>query len=107
MCGFQLLPRRTREVGVRVALGASSRDIIELVMREGLRPVVLGLAFGVTAATLLRMALQPLFQREISAFDGVALAIAVVPLAVVGLLACYLPARRASRVQPTEALRHT
>lgn len=102
-----LMARRTREIGVRVALGATHRDIVTMVMRDGLRPVANGLAGGVFAAALLRLSFQPYFNKPISAVDGVALLLAAIPLLVAAWLACYLPARRAAGVQPTEALRHT
>lgn len=102
-----LVGRRTREIGVRVALGASTHDVIRMVMLEGLRPVAIGLPVGVGAAALLRLALQPFFQQDIAAIDAVALLLAAAPLAAAASIACYLPARRASRVSPTEALRHT
>lgn len=101
-----LVARRTREIGVRIALGATRRDIVTLVMRDGLRPVASGLLGGVFAAALLRLSFQPYFTKPISAVDGAALLAAVIPLAIVAGLACYVPARRAARVQPTEALRH-
>jgi putative ABC transport system permease protein len=100
-----LVERRTREIGVRVALGASTREIIAMVMRDGLRPVAAGLVLGLVTATLLRLAMQPFFQRAIAAFDGAVLIMAVTPLVPAAILACYVPARRAARVSPSEALR--
>jgi putative ABC transport system permease protein len=102
-----LVGRRTREIGVRMALGASSRDITTLVLREGLRPVIIGLIVGAGVGALLRLSLQPFFTRATSGFDAVAIVAAALPLLAAAWLACYLPARRASRVAPTDALRHT
>ena len=97
--------QRTREVGIRVALGASRGDVLAMVMGQGLPPVGMGLAAGFAASLLLtRLLASLLFEvhpGDLATSAGVALL-----LASVALLACYLPARRAARVDPLIALRH-
>jgi putative ABC transport system permease protein len=97
--------QRTTEVGVRKAVGASDAHIHRLVIRDGMRPVALGLALGlgasVAAARILRSQLV-----GVSAYDPVTFAAVALTLVGVALLACDLPARRAMRVDPVAALRH-
>jgi putative ABC transport system permease protein len=100
-----VVARRRREIGVRVALGASPREVAGLVLRQGARPVVLGLGIGLVAAALLRLGLQPLFKYDVTAVDPVAFVFAAGPLLAAAVVACYLPARRAARVDPNVALR--
>ncbi len=97
--------RRTREIGVRMALGARIADVLSLVMRQGLALVAFGLALGLAGALVLTRLLRG-FLYEISALDPLTFACAVFLLAAVSLLACWLPARRAARVDPMVALRH-
>ena len=96
--------QRTHEVGVRVALGAQQADILRLALGEGLRIVAIGLGAGlVGAAIVTRVFRSMLF--EVPPGDPVTLLIASAMLAAVACLACYIPARRASRVDPLVALR--
>jgi predicted permease len=96
--------QRTREIGVRMALGAARRDVNRLVLREGLPLIAAGLAFGLAAAFgLTRLMSALLF--GVSPVDPVTFAGVSVALAAVALVASYLPARRASSMDPTEALR--
>lgn len=96
--------QRTGEIGVRMALGAQTRDVLNLIVRQGMRPVVIGLAIGIAAAFALgRLIASQLF--EVSAHNPALLGGATVLLAATALLACLLPARRAAMVDPVRALR--
>jgi putative ABC transport system permease protein len=97
--------QRTHELGVRLALGAQTRDALLLVMRQGLRMTSLGVALGLAAAWgLMRLMKKMLF--EVSATDPLTVVFATGFLVGVALLACYIPARRATKVDPLTALRH-
>ena len=96
--------RRTREFGVRVALGATRSSVVSLALAEALRPVFVGSACGLAAALALSRFIQT-FLFEVSAVDPVALAGAVLALILVAASAAWLPARRASRLDPVAALR--
>jgi predicted permease len=97
--------RRTREIGIRMALGAERRSVLWLVLREVALLVALGVGIGVPVAIASgRLVQSQLF--ELSATDPIALAIATALLACVALVAGYLPARRATRVDPMLALRY-
>jgi putative ABC transport system permease protein len=104
----QLVQRRRREIGLRMALGAERRDVIRMVLRDGLRPVITGIAVGLLLAIVAGLLLPAQFARLVPTIDPAAVAI-VPPLfgafAGAALLACYLPARRASRVDPNVALK--
>jgi len=102
----QVVGERTREMGVRQVLGATEGHLVRLVLGQGVRPVVEGLVIGLGAATLIRLGMQPYLARPVAAVDPIAFTAAAVPLVAAALLACYLPARRASRVDPNVALRH-
>jgi len=99
-----LVTQRTREIGIRLALGADPSDILRLIVGNGARLVAGGLAIGVAAAFALQRLVSSLL-FGVTAADA-ASAIAVAVLAVVALLACYLPAMRATRVSPLRALRY-
>ena len=100
-----VVSRRTREIGVRLALGASPSGIQGLILREGLSPVVVGIVAGGALAAIVRMSLQPMFERLVPATDFLALAFVPALLLLAGAVAAILPARRASRVNPNVALR--
>jgi predicted permease len=100
-----VVTQRTREIGIRISLGAGPRAVIALILRQGLRLIVcgvaLGLAGGAGLSRLLAAALVDLSLLDPLAFGGVS-----VSLTLVALLACWIPARRATKVDPLTALRH-
>lgn len=98
-----IVSRRTRELGLRIALGADRSQIQRLVLRDGLQPVVSGLIMGFLLAIPVRMLLR--FSSPFSLEDALIFLLAPIPIIVSALLACYWPARRASRVDPNVALR--
>ena len=96
--------RRTREIGIRMALGATSGDVARLLLGEGARTTIVGLLIGVLlAAGIGKLASGLLYQ--VSPFDPIVITIASLVLTLAALSACYVPARRATRVAPLEALR--
>ncbi len=101
----QATSRRTQEIGVRMALGASLRNIMLLVMRRGLWQILAGLALGLAAAfpAARLMASLPI---GVSPTDPIVFIAVAAALAIVGLVACWLPARRASRLDPVQAIRY-
>jgi len=100
-----LVAGRTREIGIRMAIGANVHVIRRQILWQGLSPVVDGLVLGLGLGALVRLGIQPMFQRMLPAIDFVALGAVPVLFLVAGSVACYLPARRASRVNPNVALR--
>ena len=96
--------QRTGEIGVRMALGAQTTDVLRMVIRQGMTPVVIGLAIGLAATFAVgRLLATQLYQ--ISPHNPLLLSLTAFTLAVVAMLACLIPARRASLVNPIEALR--
>jgi ABC-type antimicrobial peptide transport system permease subunit len=96
--------QRTRELGVRMALGAQTRDVLKMVLRQGMWLTLLGAAIGVAGAVALtRMIKSWLF--GVSPTDPLTFAVAVLLLTIVALLSCWVPARRAAKVDPITALR--
>jgi putative ABC transport system permease protein len=97
--------QRTGEIGIRMALGAQTRDVLRLILGKGARLILLGALFGFggayAVARFLASAIPTLPTRDPAAMAGIMLALVVVALA-----ACYLPARRATKVDPMDALRH-
>jgi predicted permease len=96
--------RRTREIGVRVALGAASGDVSGLIVRQGLRTILAGVAVGALGALALTRSVRSLL-FGVSATDPLTFVAVTLVLAAAALLACYVPARRATRVDPVQALR--
>jgi hypothetical protein len=96
--------QRKREIGVRMALGAARENVLRLILKEGLTLVVSGMIIGFIAALMLGRVLSRLL-FGIRASDPVSAAAASLVLLTIALLACYLPARRASRIDPLVALR--
>jgi ABC-type antimicrobial peptide transport system permease subunit len=96
--------RRRREIGVRIALGATSGQVIGVILGQGMRTIVIGVVAGLVGALLLTRSVSAML-FGITPTDPVSFAAVVLLLAVIGTLACYLPALRGTRVNPVEALR--
>jgi ABC-type antimicrobial peptide transport system permease subunit len=97
--------QRTQEIGLRLALGAQSRDVLKLILQQGLWLAVTGIALGLLAAFILTRWMTSLI-FGVDARDPITFAVLALVLAAVALLASYLPARRAARTDPLVALRY-
>jgi ABC-type antimicrobial peptide transport system permease subunit len=97
--------RRTREIGIRMALGASSGDALNMILREGMMVTLVGVGVGFVLALILGKLLSG-FLYQVHAVEPLVLLSAPLVLILVSLLACYFPARRAARVDPITALRY-
>jgi predicted permease len=95
---------RTRELGIRIALGAQTQSVVNLVLRQGLNLVLLGIGVGIVVSFALSRTIASMLY-DVPAQDPLAFVGAPVVLGVVALIACYVPARRATKVDPTTALR--
>ncbi|PCC67845.1 putative ABC transport system permease protein [Nannocystis exedens] len=98
--------QRTRELGVRMALGAQPGAVVALVVRQGMTLVVVGLLVGAVAALASTRLMTRLLTEEVAAADPRTYSAVALVLAIVGLLATFIPARRAARIDPMVALRH-
>lgn len=103
--------QRTRELGIRMALGALQKDILRMVIRQGMLLVIVGLGLGlILSLALTRVLASSLIELElyfpVSATDPLTFASVTILLALVALIACYIPARRATEVEPSVALRY-
>jgi ABC-type antimicrobial peptide transport system permease subunit len=96
---------RTREVGIRIAIGAQERDVLGLILFESSRPVLIGSAIGMTLALGAAYLMRNLFYG-INAIDGIYFVAVAALFFLVTMLASYPPARRALRIDPVAALRH-
>ena len=97
--------RRTREIGVRVALGARSRDVLTMILGQGLRTILIGLAIGLAGSLALTRTMASLL-FGVTPTDPVTFGAVIALLIAAALLACYIPARRATKVDPMVALRY-
>ena len=99
-----VVSQQTREIGIRMALGAEKRQVLTLVMGQGMRLALTGIAIGLAASFVMTRLMRSLL-FNMNATDPLTLGAVAVLLAVVALLACYLPARRAAKVDPVVALK--
>jgi putative ABC transport system permease protein len=97
--------RRTREIGVRVALGASSREVLAMILGQGMRTILTGVAIGLAGSLVLTRSVQSLL-FGVTATDPLTFAVVILLLVGAALWACYIPARRATKVDPMVALRY-
>ena len=97
--------QRTQEIGVRIALGARDRNILSLVFSQGMTQLAIGLVLGLAAARAVTSVLKTLL-IDVSPSDPATFVSVSLVLAAAAILGCLIPARRAMRVDPIEALRH-
>ena len=97
--------QRTRELGIRIALGATTRGVLQLVIGDGVKLVMLGIVIGMAGAIATGRLLAGLL-FGVNATDPMTFTVIALLLAAVSVLACYVPARRATKVDPLTALRY-
>jgi predicted permease len=97
--------RRLREIGIRMALGAKGSDVRNMIVRQALRPVIIGVVIGIVACAAVSKVISAVL-FGVSAHDPFAFVAAPLFLLLIALIACYLPARRAMRLDPMKILRH-
>src|SRR5262249_48251822 len=98
-----MVSRRTREIGVRVALGARSGDVLRMIVGQGMRTILVGVAIGIAGSLALTGTVEALL-FGVKATDPLTFAGVVLLVAAAALAACYVPARRAARVDPMVVL---
>ena len=96
---------RTREIGLRMALGATTESVLKLVLKQGMTQLALGITIGLAIAAGLSRVIGSLYPA-VEPWDPALFVLIVLTLGLVGLLACLVPARRAARVEPMSALRN-
>jgi ABC-type antimicrobial peptide transport system permease subunit len=96
---------REREIGIRLALGATRPNVLRMVLRQGMTPVGVGIGLGAVAACALTRVLRGMLYG-VSPMDPLTFAAGTLLLSLIAILACFLPARRAARIDPMVALRH-
>jgi putative ABC transport system permease protein len=99
-----VVTQRTREIGVRMALGARAGSVIRLVVWQGLRPALAGVVLGIAGAIQFRQLISGLLY-EVEPLDPPTIALVILLLSAIVLIACLVPARRAARIPPASALR--
>jgi putative ABC transport system permease protein len=97
--------QREREIGIRSALGATAADIIRLVLRQGMRLIAVGVVVGLGSGFLFALLLPRILFGAAGAFDPISFSVVTILFMLVALIACWLPARRATKVDPMIALR--
>jgi predicted permease len=102
----EVVARRTREVGVRMALGATASQVQRMILAQGIWPVLQGMALGLLIGVVCRFGIRTILDAPIQILDPLAFAIIPMVLLGAGWAACWLPARRAAAVDPNVALRH-
>jgi predicted permease len=101
-----IVAHRTREIGVRMSLGATAAQVRQMVLKDGYKPVLQGLALGLFFGVVGRAIVRAVLVARLDVVDPWMLLLVPVPMLLAAFLACFLPARRASRVDPNVALRH-
>src|SRR5262249_32528271 len=97
--------QRQREIGVRMALGAQKRDVLSLVIWQGMKLALIGILIGVLGALALTRVLRSLLY-QVAPTDPLTFAVVSLLLVAIAMIACWLPARRATKIDPMEALRY-
>jgi putative ABC transport system permease protein len=100
--------QRTHEIGIRMALGANRRNVLKMILKQGIMLTLIGVALGLAAAYVLTKYLESLNSMlfGVQPRDPVTFGVIAVLLTVVALVACFIPAQRATKVNPLEALRY-
>jgi putative ABC transport system permease protein len=101
-----IVARRTREIGVRMSFGATTKQIRWMVLKDGSKPVIEGMLLGLTTGLIGRVFVRNYLEVDVPVLDPWSLLVVPVPLMLASYCACYLPARRAASVDPNVALRH-